>query len=167
MHAATILFPAGVRLSTWLVAAAFVGFAVYRRDWRLILAAWAWMTSWEAVFQAVSIGFGRLPVGIDGPIFYIVLAVATVPVLIRYEIRADWLIMGATIGVFAVWVATGFHINGHSMIGFNISAELLNEAAKTLWAFAFLVPLLDLRPEVNPDTRAWAAADAELEIPGA
>jgi len=138
----TVLFPLGVRLSTWLVATAFIGLAVWRRDWRPILAAWAWMTSWEAVFQTASIGFDRLPVGIDGPIFYIVLAVATVPVLVRYNIRPDWRVMGLAVAVFVVWVATGFHVNGHTMAGFDPAAEVLNEAAKTLWAVAFLLPLL-------------------------
>lgn len=44
--------------------------------------------------------------------------------------------------VWAVWIATGFHVNGHTMTGLDPSAEALNEGAKTLWALAYLVPLM-------------------------
>jgi hypothetical protein len=50
--------------------------------------------------------------------------------------------------VFAVWVAAGFHVNVNErgLAGFDPTAEVLNEGSKTLWAAAYLVPLLSFGP---------------------
>lgn len=140
MTAAAVLFPLGVRLSTWVVLAVFVAVAVRRDEWPPVLAAAAWLTGWEATFQVASFASGNLPVGPVGPTFLVVVGAVTVPIVTRAGVHPDLRLLGVAFLVFAVWVATGFHVNGHSMVGFDPAAEALNEAAKTLWAVAYLVP---------------------------
>jgi hypothetical protein len=61
-------------------------------------------------------------------------------------------------------MATGFHLNGHQHGLFSLhtriphldgTAEFFNVAAKTLWALAYLVPLLH---------RKGRTPDAELSV---
>ena len=59
--------------------------------------------------------------------------------------KPDLWLMALVAVVCVAWVATGFHVDSHGMVGFEPSAEALNEAAKTLWALAYLVPLCRLR----------------------
>ena len=68
----------------------------------------------------------------------------------RVGVRPWWPLVGLTAALWAIWMATGFHFNGHGMTGFSISAELFNETAKTLWALAYLVPLLVQEQEGRP-----------------
>ena len=152
---AWVLFPFGVRLSTWLAILAFAGLAIARKDWRPLLAGWAWITGWEATFQVFSLAFGRLPVGPDGPIFYIILGCVTVPFAARHGARPSLPILACAVGLLVLWLATGFHVNGHTTIGFDPTAEALNEAAKTLWAVAYLWPLVkrERRPHPKGDSR--------------
>jgi hypothetical protein len=133
-----------------LTAGAFVGVAVSRRDRRALLAGFAWLAGFEAVFQIMSLDLGRLPLGLAGPVFFIVLGVSAVTVAYREEIRADLRLITVACILLAVWAVTGFHLNGHQhgmfslhtrIHNFDPNAEVLNEAAKTLWAFAYLVPL--------------------------
>lgn len=139
---AWILFPFGARLTTWLAAGFFLGLAVKQRRWAPILAGVAWMWSFEIVFQAVSLAEDKLPLGPDGPIFYIVVGIPLVAWITYQGIRPDPVAAVVALIVFVVWVALGFHVNRHTMTGFSPGAEALNEAAKTLWAVAYLVPLL-------------------------
>jgi hypothetical protein len=153
MMAGDLLFPiGGIRLSTLACAAAFLVLAVIRRDQRALLAGWAWLSGFEAAFQSLSLILGPLPFGIDGPIFYVVLGLATVPWITVHGVKPSLRLMVVTAAIFAVWVATGFHVNDHGMTGFDPLAEGLNEAAKTAWAIAYLWPLLTRRhaQEVAP-----------------
>jgi hypothetical protein len=59
----------------------------------------------------------------------------------RFGIRPSWSIMALSGACWAVWLGTGFHINGYQMIAFDPLAEAMNETAKTLWAAAYLWPL--------------------------
>lgn len=136
-----ILFPFGVRLSTWLAIAAFISLALAQRSRMPILAGVAWITGFEAAFQAISLTLGKLPLGPDGPIFYILLAAVAVPLTYRAGVRADLRILAVAVALMAAWVAGGFHVNGHTMTGFDPAAEAVNEAAKTLWALAYIAPL--------------------------
>lgn len=137
-----LLFPFGVRLSTLLTGLAFVSLATYYRDRRFVLAGWAWLTGFEATFQATALILGHpLPEGIDGPIFYVVLGLITVPFSLRFWVRPSARLMTAVALIWVVWLATGFHVNLHHMARFSSSAEALNEGAKTLWAAAYIWPL--------------------------
>jgi hypothetical protein len=162
-----ILFPLGVRLSTWLAFSAFVFLTAYRRDRQPLLAAAAWLVSFEAVFQIASIGVGVLPLGLFPPIFFLTLAALTLPWLTAQGIRPDWRILCVAVGVLAVWTTIGLPINGHrhelfsmheqSLAGFDPTAEVLNELAKTLWAAAFFVPLVARAPRPRWAERGVAA----------
>jgi hypothetical protein len=136
---ATILFPLGVRLSTWIGLATFITCAAVYRDRRFLLAALVWMTGFEAFYDISSLianpSHWRLNV------LFFICSVFTVFWFRSAIPKPDLLLMALVAMVWLVWVATGFHVNGHGMVGFEPSAEALNEGAKTLWALAYLVPL--------------------------
>jgi hypothetical protein len=162
-----ILFPLGVRLSTWLAFSAFVVLAVYRRDRQPLLAAAAWLVSFEALFQIASICVGVLPLGLFPPVFFLTLAALTLPWLNLQGVRPDWRILCVAVVALVVWTAIGLPINGHrhglfsfheqSLAGFDPTAEVLNELAKTLWAVAFFVPLLSWAPRLRRPQRGVSA----------
>jgi hypothetical protein len=136
-NAATILFPAGgARLSTVLLLAAFLTLAVTRRDFRPAIAAVAWLVGFEMLFEAT-----RRPDGWHAIVF-IASAVVGIVLLARKGIAPSPLLMAATLALWAAWLATGFHVNQHTMVGFQPGAEAFNEGAKTLWGAAYLVPFL-------------------------
>jgi hypothetical protein len=145
-----VLFPLGVRLSTIVTAGAFVGLATARRDPKPLLAGFAWLAGFEAVFQVASLIVGKLPLGLFSPIFFIALGTVVLTFAYRSGIHADWRFLAPALALVAVWLATGFHLNGHQhgmfslhprISHFDPAAEFLNDAAKTLWALAYLVPL--------------------------
>jgi hypothetical protein len=149
-----VLFPLGVRLSTIITAGAFVAVATARRDPKPLLAGFAWLAGFEAVFQVASLMVGKLPLGLFSPIFFIVLGTVVLAFAHRSGIRADWRFLAPALVLVAVWVATGFHLNGHQHGMFSLHprishfdpvAEFLNDAAKTLWALAYLLPLRSRR----------------------
>lgn len=151
MSAVAILFPLGVRLSTLLTAAAFVAVAAVRRDRLPLLAGFAWLAGFEAAFQVASLLVDRLPLGLPSPIFFITLGAATLVLAHRRRVRVQYGFLAAGLLLMVVWVATGFHLNGHQhgmfslhtrIAGFDPTAEFLNEASKTAWALAYLWPLL-------------------------
>ncbi len=108
----------------------------------------------------------RLPLGFFTPIFFLVLAAVTLGVT-RGKVRPDRRYLAASAVVLAIWMATGFHLNGHQhglfslhprVSDFDPTAEVLNESAKTLWALGYFLPLLRRK---KPDKRvAIVAADA-------
>ena len=158
-----VFFPLGIRLSTILMALAFVCLAVVRRDTLPLLAAWLWVTTFEAAFQIASLIMHRLPLGYFTPVFFIVLAGVTL-YLTRGKLRPDRRFIVASLGVLVVWMATGFHLNGHQhglfslhtrIPNFDVTAEILNVSAKTLWALAYFLPLLR---QTGPDKRVGAVA---------
>ena len=57
--------------------------------------------------------------------------------------------MGAVAVVWIIWVAMGLPVSRAT--AFSPTAEALNELAKTLWAVAYLVPLLN--PLERPRSR--------------
>lgn len=172
---AMVLFPLGVRLSTWLTVGAFAVIAVRRRDREPLLAAAAWIMGFEAVFQIASIALDRLPLGLPGPLFFVAVGVVTVMLAQRAGVRPDRRLIAVALLLMLVWVATGFHLNGHQhgmfslhtrIADFDPLAELLNEASKTLWALAYLLPLWRRSGELVPGAKlerpAWDAAATDL-----
>jgi hypothetical protein len=138
-----VLFPVGVRLSTWLALAAFPLLALLRRDGRALGAAAAWFFGFEGAYQATALvtGNGLPALGVAAPILVVVGAVA-VAIASRARILPAWRVMTVVAAVWIAWVAIGFPANAATLAGFNPMAEVLNEAAKTLWALAYLWPLV-------------------------
>jgi hypothetical protein len=165
-----ILFPLGVRLSTWLLLACFVALAVRRRDQRALLAAAGWLTGFEACFEIGHLAVGAASIGRGGVgLFPIIVCTASVVWLTRHGIRPEWRLLAAAVAILAVWTAFGLRANGHqqgifslttSLRGFDPWDEALNEASKTLWALAYLVPLVrgsvggQRRMRARPERRA-------------
>lgn len=139
----SILFPLlGVRLTTWICVIAFAALAARRRDVLPLLAAWVWLIGFEAAFDA----FGLATVGYAADrVLPIVLGVFTLAWCARTKIlrvSLPWVVVTAL--VWAAWLAVGFHWNSYytSAADFRWHVEVLNEAAKTSWALAYLVPLV-------------------------
>ena len=141
--ASAILFPLGVRLSTWLALALFLALAAQRRQRAPLLAAAAWLFGFELVFQITSLAAGRpLPGFHWGPFALIAVGVASLVAAARAGITPSpvWLLAAGC--CFAAWVVTGFHVNEHTTANLDVTGEVLNEAAKMLWAAAYFVPLI-------------------------
>ena len=161
LDAATILFPTGnTRLSTIVAFSAFLALAIARRSWLPIASCLAWLFGFEAAFNATLLALGR-PAALDPIHFALYLAVGIgVPIwLARRGVRPVWYLLAPAIVLWAIWAATGFHVNGHTMADFDPLADALNEGAKTLWAAAYFLPLLKAT-EVTADridTQAPAA----------
>src|SRR5262249_25874916 len=103
-----------------------------------------------AAFQIASLIMYKLPLGLFAPIFFIVLAAVTL-ILTKGKPRPDWRYLVASGVVLVIWMALGLHLNGHQhglfslhtrISDFDVTAEILNEAAKTLWALGYFLPLL-------------------------
>jgi hypothetical protein len=146
MH--NLLFPLGVRLSTWAALGAFLVLGV--RDRRYWLAAAAWIGGFEVLYQATTTAKELIDNGFHPTMWWapvvvfgvFALGIGFVVWAGRHGARPSFPLLAAALLVWAVWIATGFHANGHTMIGLDPTAEALNEGAKTLWALAYLVPLM-------------------------
>lgn len=152
------LFWAGARLSSWVMLALFANLALYRRRWRPLLAAFVWLAGFEAAWQAtVYLTYryaGPSWAGIPRSAVTLLVGVAAVYIARRRGLKPNAMLMLAVAVVWLVWLATGFHSNNHTLVRLNVTGEALNEAAKTLWALAYFVPLLH-RPRRM--IRSWPA----------
>jgi hypothetical protein len=130
-----------MRISTWAMLAAFALLAVVRRDRTPLLAAWIWLSGFEATFQAVSLAAGRpLPAFRFAPAVLIAVGTVTVAWSLRHGIVPSSRLMGLAVLLWIAWIATGFDVNdGHHVL--HPFAEALNEGAKSAWALAYLWPL--------------------------
>lgn len=135
----TILFPLGVRLSTWIELAAFIACARVYRDRRFLIAALVAMTGFEASYDISSLVANPSHWNLN--VLFLVCSVFTVFWFRSVVPKPDVWLMGLVAVAWGVWAATGFHVNSPDMVGFSPYAEALNEGAKTLWALAYLVPL--------------------------
>ena len=143
-----ILFPLGVRLSTWATLGAFLVLGV--RDRRYWLAAAAWIAGFEVLYQATVTAKELIDNGFHPTVWWapvvvfgvFLLGIGFVGWAALHGARPSLPLLAAGLGVWAIWIATGFHVNGHTMTGLDPMAEALNEGAKTLWALAYLVPLM-------------------------
>ena len=143
VDAAQILFPTGnVRLTTLLAFAAFVALAIQRRSSLPIVACAAWLSGFEAALHLTELGLSR-PGTLDPLHFAVYLAIgAAGPLVLAWRgCPPSWPLLVAAAAVWATWVATGFHVNGHSMHDFSAPAEVWNELSKMLWAAAYFLPL--------------------------
>lgn len=144
------LFPLDVRLSTWLALAAFAATPLIRPGLATLYACVAWLFGFEAAFQATALTLGHpLPVGLDGPIFFVVVGSGVVIWLSRRGVRPSAPIMALVVFVWVAWLAAGFPVNGHTTVGLNVPAEILNEAAKSLCALAYLWPVWHSAPRAR------------------
>lgn len=147
MSTASILFPLGVRLSTWLTLGVFLTLGL--RDRRYWLAAAAWMVGFEVAWQATLTSRiidrgGFHPHAWWQPVFVFgayALGVTFVVFAALRGVKPSLPLMAVVAGLWAFWVATGFVSNSHTMIHFDAGAEAVNESIKTLWAVAYLVVL--------------------------
>jgi hypothetical protein len=127
---------------------------------RLALLLGCWI-GWIAV--SVALHTSPKASAFAAAIFYAGLVATVLP---RFDVRPSPPLLLAAVAVFLVWCATGFHVNAHAKVGFDPSAEALNEAAKTLWALAYLLPLwrsshgpsLKLRQPIRVDIAAGSDA---------
>ena len=155
-----VLFPLGVRLSTWVALGIFLLFGL--RDRRFWLAAAVWLVGFETVFELTS----TIELLVHSPIHpdawwalvvdfaAYALGGAFVYVAARRGILPSPILMAAAAVIWAAWVATGFHRNLHTMTGFDPTAEALNEGVKTIWALAYFLPLwLVTRPRPSRETK--------------
>jgi hypothetical protein len=158
VDAATILFPTGnTRLSTIVAFAAFIALAIMRRSSLPIVGCLAWLFGFEAAFNATVLALGR-PAALDTIHFvpYLLIGIVLPFWLARRGVRPVWSLLAAAVVVWAIWMATGFHANGHAMTDFDPLAEALNEGAKTLWAAAYFLPLwkaTEPAPSLAPEAR--------------
>lgn len=147
------LFWAGARLSSWIMLALFANLSLYRRRWRPLFAAFVWLAGFEAAWQTTV----YLTHGYAGPSWgfaprsAVILAVGALAIYVaaRRGVKTNPILMAAAAAVWIVWLATGFHSNNHTLVRIDVTSEVLNEAAKTLWALAYFVPLLK-RPRKLP-----------------
>jgi hypothetical protein len=166
-----ILFPLGVRLSTWAALGAFLVLGV--RDRRYWLAAAAWIGGFEVLYQATVTTKDLIHNGFHPSVWWapvvvfgvFLLGIGFVVWAARHGARPSIPLLAAALGVWGIWIATGFHVNGHTLTGLDPTAEALNEGAKTLWALAYLVPLMRssragrASAEASPSSDAVQAAD--------
>lgn len=140
---ASILFLFGVRISTWLTVLVFALLAAWRSERAPLLAAIAWLASFECAYQiAAMILRTPSPIPLVGPVSISLLVGAPAVALLMTAMgaRANLLMLGLALLVFGVWIATGFHVNADDVV-VSPTGEALNDGAKTLWALAFLLPL--------------------------
>lgn len=146
-----IMFPLGVRLSTWAALGVFLVLGV--RDRRYWLAAAAWIGGFEVLYQATNTTKQLIDKGFHPstwwapPVVFgvFLLGIGSVVYAGRHGARPAFPLLAAALAVWVIWIAIGFHVNGHTMTGLDPAAEALNEGAKTLWALAYLLPLMGVR----------------------
>jgi len=163
------MFVGPVRTSTLILGAAFLvaGFITKQSRYRALIALALWLGGWETVWQltgiawsvahsgqpghALAVLFGpRLPLLLHQAIFY---GPGVVAALVAWHLRlaVDWRFALVAVALYAVWLATGFHVNLHEGGPFDPLAEALNEGSKTAWGLALLIPLI--RPLPDPPQR--------------
>lgn len=150
-----VLFPFGIRLSTLAVLGLFVltGFRP-GIGWRALLAGAAWLMGFEAIFMLTAIGVAaapdiqraasvlalRWPLLLHDAAIWYVPGIAAIILVAKVGPGASRPWMALTAVLYALWLVTGFHANGHTG-AFDWRWEAINEATKTAWALAYLWPL--------------------------
>ena len=162
MTVASVLFPLGVRLSTWMIVLVFLLLAAWRSDRAPLLAAIAWLASFEAAYQiSAMILRTPSPIPVVGPVSLSLLIGAPLVALAMTALgaRPNLYVLALALLVFVAWLATGFHVNTGTEI-VSVTGEALNDASKALWALAYIVPLLVLDRSARPAARPGRAQDA-------
>lgn len=138
----------GVRISTLatLVVFALVGLA-RGGDTKGLWAGAAWLTGFEVAYQITGVITGTLLYP-RAAIIFTLIGLVVVPLATPRTVRPDWRFFALVAAFWAVWLAFGFHANGHEHLDiFSLRDEVLNEGAKTAWALAYLVPLWRTRAD--------------------
>lgn len=133
------LFIDGIRVSTMVMAAALViaGTMSRRKPWRGVVAGLVWILGFESAWHLTAHLTGSLPGA--GAWFLLPLLVVGGWLL---GVRPDWRVAALTVALWALWVAIGFPYNTVGQPSFSGPVEALNEATKTAWGLAYLIPLL-------------------------
>lgn len=136
------MFLMSVRLSTWVAILAFLLLYAWYRDRRFLLGALGWLGGFEVVFQLASLAARHpLPRYHWGPFLLIGVGAVFFGAAARRGVWPSGRLMILAAAAWVVWLATGFHVNSHHVMGLDPVSEVLNEAAKTLWALAYVLPL--------------------------
>ena len=138
------LWVGDMRLSTTLLVLGFLFVGLLHRAFKpAILAGLTWLLGWEIAWQLTNELFTARTLGWN--VFLFLGSAAIVLALQHWTVRPSLPLIGLSLAIGAVWVATGFHVNGYDHLAdFNSLAEALNEGAKTAWGLAYLVPLVRL-----------------------
>ena len=133
-----------MRLSTALLFFAFLFVGFLRRDFKsAILAGMTWLLGWEIAWQFTNTLHTNRTLGWN--VFLFLVSAGIVLLFQRFAVRPSMPWIGLSLAIGAVWVATGFHVNGFDHLAhFNALGEALNEGAKTAWGLAYLIPLIRL-----------------------
>lgn len=152
MDRVSFLFPLGVRLTTWLVILAFCLIAAWRSDRRPLIGLVAWLAGFETAYQvAAFLLHPPAQLQLVAPVsLSLIVGMPLITVAMTWlGARPNLPPLAAALLVFCVWLAAGFHVNTGTSID-NISGEALNDASKTLWALAYLLPLRAREPQTRP-----------------
>lgn len=154
----TLLYFDGVRISTLVMVAALIvaGALGPKRRWRGVLAALSFVLVFEVAYTLLVWKLHRGYWASGWPLAPLAFAAAWAS-----GCRLDWRALAAAVILLIAWIATGFHANIYGSQHFSALDEALNEAAKTAWGLAYLLPLLGAehfkrRPRTPPTNRASA-----------
>jgi len=137
------IFLDGIRTSTWATAAVFAVLCAYRQDWKVMGYCAVWLTGFEVAYQLTALVMGTNMFPLAAPVLMVPGLIIVPIATFRYGVKPSLPTMGLVAAVWIVWIALGFHANQHERPSvFDPLTEALNEGAKTLWAAAYLLPLL-------------------------
>ena len=119
-----------------MVAFAVVGLAK-RRPLRGFAACWAYLYGFEVAWQTGNYLTGQFSSDRD----WMITTTATVLVALALA-RPDWRLTLVALGLWTIWLLSGFHSNAHTMRALDWPAEFLNESCKVAWGLALLLPIL-------------------------
>ncbi|MDX6481859.1 MAG: hypothetical protein QOG85_2369 [Gaiellaceae bacterium] len=138
------LWVGDMRLSTALLFFGFLFVGFLRRDFKsAILAGMTWLLGWEIAWQFTNELHSARTLGWNA--FLFLASAAIVLLLQRFAVHPYPPLIGLSLLIGGVWLATGFHVNGFDHLAhFDPLGEALNEGAKTAWGLAYLIPLARL-----------------------
>lgn len=148
----------GVRISTLatLVVFALIGLA-RGGDMKGLWAGAAWLTGFAVAYQVTGVVMGTLLYP-RAAIIFTLIGLVVVPIATTRTVRPWWPMAVLFAVLWVVWIAFGFHANGHETTDvFNLRDEIINESAKTAWALAYLVPLWRTRSAATRERPGRAA----------
>lgn len=149
------MFIGGIRTSTVLIAAAFLLASLLpglRR--RALLGGLAWLFGFELAWQWTTFALrGSPPSHWVWPTYsLLLLSPLAIWLAHRYGVRVSRPLALLTMALWLVWLGQGFHVDVGGV------SEVLNQAAKTAWGLAYLVPLLAQASARSRPRRALAVS---------
>jgi hypothetical protein len=131
-----------IRASTVIAALITFGAISFRRrnPWVALVVVLAWASAFEIVYDVVGVAAFNWPLS---PFVWQAAALLGWVILASVlGVRPDWRISMVFLTLMAAWAVTGFHLNQPGTSSIDLRAEVLNEAAKSTLAFAYLVGAL-------------------------